>query len=506
MGILTETPVPASHFRGGRYERLGGKLDADIKLARNIPQAPTLRDYQETGKQNIRAVYRSGVSRVCFCLPTGGGKTVVFANFVAGGVERGKRVLILAHRVEIIEQIGLALARHGLEFGLIVPGAAESAHSVQIASIATLARRLDRWRDKFDLVVVDEAHHCVAGSWRRVLDAFPNAKLLGVSATPERLDGRGLSDVFEAMIVGPSVGELIAAGYLSRFVVFAPARGPDLRDVRTRAGDYATEDLARAMGGVVIESAVQEYTRLCPGAPAVVFCVNISHSRAVAAAFRAAGIPAMHVDGDTPADERRAAVEALARGELKVLCNVALFGEGVDVPVLTAVILLRPTQSTALYLQQVGRALRPAPGKDKALILDFAGNCERHGLPDEPREWSLQSKARRQRPKAAAPKTRRCWHCGAVNSRRDETCRHCGSPLVSRVVPREVRVRLQEALPPRRDPREEALAARLRRMTYRDRLRWAGRDVGRLRAVARACHYRDGWVEHVLKELGGAHG
>ncbi|GLI94298.1 DEAD/DEAH box helicase [Methylocystis echinoides] len=477
-------------------------VGSDDNLHHFHAQAPVLRDYQAALDRDIRDAYRRGARRVLAVSPTGSGKTVLFASVVAGAARKGRRVLILAHRVEIIEQIGAALDRHALPFGMIAPGADETDHAVQIASIATLARRLDRWRDRFDLVVLDECHHAPADSWRRVLDAFPSARLLGTSATPERLDGRGLGDIFEHMVVGPSVADLIAAGHLSPFTIFAPASAPDLKGVRTRAGDYATEDLRERMGGAIVESAVKEYQRLCAGVPAVAFCLDIAHSEAVAAAFRAAGVRAKHVDGETPADERRAAVAALGRGQIDVLCNVALFGEGVDVPGIGAAILLRPTQSLALFLQQCGRALRPAPGKARALILDFASNSSRHGLPDDPREWSLDSTARRDRPTAAMPKVRRCRECGAVNSIRADRCGNCGNPLVVSVARREIDMRLQEA-GGHGDPRALALAARLRRMTYRERLRWAGRDEGRLRAVARACNYQPGWVRHVLEEIDG---
>ncbi|CAJ0866494.1 hypothetical protein AMST5_01865 [freshwater sediment metagenome] len=463
--------------------------------------APLLRPYQERLDADIRCAFRSGARRVLAVSPTGSGKTVLFSAITAGAVRKGTRALLLGHRVEIVDQIAGAIARHGIPHGLIAPGTSPTEDPIQIASICTLARRLDHWRDQFDLVVCDEAHHAVSDSWKRVLAAFPTARILGTTATPERLDGRGLGDQFDHMALGPSVAELIAAGFLSPFTIFAPPQAPDLRGVRTRGGDYATEDLARAMGGVVVSSAVQEYQRLCPGVPAVVFCATIAHSMAVAAAFNAAGVPAAHVDGETPAEERRAAIAALATSELKVLCNVSLFGEGVDVPAIGAAILLRPTQSLALYLQQVGRALRPAPGKDKAIILDFAGNTARHGLPDEPRDWSLNSVARKDRPKSPLPKTRRCWKCNAVNSRNDDLCSRCGNPLVVRVAPPERRMVLQEAAPVRREPRDDALAARLRAMTYRARLRWAGSDEGRLRAVARACNYLPGWVGHRLDEI-----
>ncbi len=270
-------------------------------------------------------------------------------------------MLILAHRQEIIAQIEVALKLAGVEYGLIAPVQPETEAPAQIASIATIARRLKRWRQSFDFIVVDEAHHAVAGSWAAVLASQPRARILGVTATPERLDGRGLGEIFDAMVAGPSTAELIAGDFLCPPAVYEPIAAPDLSGARILAGAFAIEDLRATMSGVVIGAAVTEYKRLCPRVPAVAFCVDVAHRKAVAESFRASGIKAMHVDGETPAAERRAAIAALGSGELDVLCNCSLFGEGVDVPNIGAAILLRPTASLALCLQQVGRPFEMEP-------------------------------------------------------------------------------------------------------------------------------------------------
>ncbi len=172
---------------------------------------------------------------------------------------------------------------------------------MQIASVAALAHahRLRRWRDWFDFIVVDECHHAVAGSWARVLASQPRAAILGVTATPERLDGKGLGEIFDDMVVGPSTAELIKAEWLSPFVAFEPVKAPDLNGAKIRAGDFAIEDIRNAMGGVVIGAAVDEYLRLCPAVPAVIFCIDVQHSQDVAGRLRAAGVSAVHLDGET---------------------------------------------------------------------------------------------------------------------------------------------------------------------------------------------------------------
>jgi superfamily II DNA or RNA helicase len=475
---------------------LPGAIDESTTKNPTTLQAPTLRDYQIVGVEEVRGAFREGARRICYVLPTGGGKTVLFVYIVASASARGKRTLILAHRVELLDQGAAALQRAGVDYGFVAPGYPESDALVQVASVATLAqpRRLERWRGHFDFVVIDEAHHAVAGSWAKVLASQPRAKILGVSATPERLDGRGLVEQFDVLIEDPPPAALTETGWLSRSICYEPTAAPDLSDVRIRAGDYAIEELRARMDGVVIGAAVREYQRLCPGVPAVAFCVGIDHSRAVAEAFNASGVRAVHLDGDTPAAERRAAIAGIGDGELKVLCNCGLISEGLDIPGIVAIIMVRPTASLALYLQMVGRGLRPAPNKEKAIILDFAGNCSRHGLPDAPREWTLDAKSRRQRERSDGPRLRRCPGCSALNRAGTHECAECGADLRTPKERIEIEMRLREAA--RLDL--EAAVAGMRR---REQWEWAGADEGRLRVVARLNRYKPGWVFRRMQEI-----
>jgi DNA repair protein RadD len=279
--------------------------------------APALRPYQEKGVAEIRQAFAGGARRVLYVAPTGSGKTVLFAYVVAGAVARGNSVVIVGHRQEIVDQIDGALDVLGVAHCIIAAGHPETPGPVQVASAATLVRRLGNHAAP-DLLVLDEAHHAVAGTWEKIIAAAPEARILGCSATPERFDGKGLSDVFETMVLGPSTAELIGQGFLSRFTAFAPDRSPDLAGVRSRAGDYAIEQLSQAMSRrIVIGAAVDEYARRCAGAPAIVFAVDIAHSQLVAERFAERGYRAAHVDGDTPADERRSMIAALGSGELQ---------------------------------------------------------------------------------------------------------------------------------------------------------------------------------------------
>jgi DNA repair protein RadD len=455
-----------------------------------------LRPYQQNDVGNIRAAFARGSRSVCYQLATGGGKTVVFVYIIAAAVAKGSRVLVLAHRVEILDQICMALEQAGVPYGIIAAGYPEDlGKPVQVASVLTAVLRLDRIAPP-DLIVVDETHHVVASSWRRILDALPGARILGTTATPLRLDGAGLGDVFEVMVTGPSVRELINAGYLANFVAFGPKVGPDLNGVGVTAGDFRSNQLADVMSNaVVIGSAVSEYAKICPGVPSIAFCVDREHSRKVVQAFIGAGWRAAHVDGTTRRDERRGLIASLAAGELDVLSNCDLISEGLDVPGVGAAILLRPTMSLALYLQQVGRCLRP--GKPKAFILDHAGNTIRHGLPDDPRQWSLTGKVSGEM-SAAAP--RQCEACGAFNRPGATHCAGCGAALaVAR--PRE------ESEPRLHTERESVLEAIeigdlewLAGVDFNTAAAWAGHDRQRLHRMARARGYKRGWVHYRMQE------
>lgn len=465
--------------------------------------SPELRLYQQRDVDAIRALSARGVRRICYQLPTGAGKTVVFVHIVMAALAKERRAIILTHRIEILEQVAATLSRSGVPFGIIAAGYPATADApVQIASVFTLARRQHRL-DDVDLIVVDECHHATASTWRRVLAAAPRACVLGVTATPVRLDGRGLDDLFDALVTGPSMRELIASGYLSPLTAYGPRFTPKLKRVGVRQGDYAPEELARVMSrDVVIGSAVTEYTRLCPGAPAIAFAVTVAHSRAVATAFRNAGWRAAHVDGETPKDERRTLIAALAGGELDVLSNCGLISEGLDVPGVTAAILLRPTLSLALYLQMVGRALRP--GKPRAYILDHAGNTLLHGLPDAERKWTLAGRQQK------AVGAWRCGKCGAFNSAGDTSCRTCGAVSVIPELNNEAaapelneRAGALEAVAPLPAGTNSASLEVLAAVGYEAAIRWAGRDVGRLRRVAEARGYKPGWIWHRLLFMSG---
>ncbi len=301
---------------------------------------------------------------------------------------------MVAHRRELIRQASTKLTDAGVLHGIICadfPVAPDEL--VQVASVQTLAHRLDDL-PMFDLIVLDECHHARAGQWQALIASQPRAKLLGVSATPARLDGQGLGTAaagcFDDIVSGPPIAELVRDGYLSPCRIFTPDERLDLRGVRTRAGDYVMADLERVMGGAqIIGNTVATYREHADHLPAIAFCVSIAHAEEMAERFRAAGYRSTCAHGGTSTAERDAAIAGLGNGDVEVLTACDLISEGLDVPVVGAVILLRPTKSLVLYMQQIGRGMRPAPGKRHLIVLDHVGNIAAHGLPDLERNWTL---------------------------------------------------------------------------------------------------------------------
>ena len=396
-----------------------------------------LRGYQEKLIADIRGQFKLGHKRVLAVSPTGSGKTATTAEMIKRTVARDRTALFSVHRQELMDQSIDAFNEQEIEHGCIAAGYDSNLErTVQIASIESLRRRLDKLTFKPSLFVVDEAAHSCSETWRHVINYYPEAYVVGITATPERLDGKGLGEIYTSMVQGPTTGWLIDNGYLARYDLFAPTM-PDLSSCRTRMGDFASEQAAGIMDTPrVTGDAIREYHNHCDNKPAVAFCVSIEHSQHTADAFMQAGYTAVHIDGNTPRNIRRQAVDDFRRGNIKVLTSVDIFSEGFDLPAVEGAILLRPTQSLSLYLQQVGRALRKSDGKDRAIILDHAGNVQRHFLPDEERQWSLDGrKKRKPSDEEVALKIRQCLKCYHFH-RPAPVCPKCGN--VYPVTPREV--------------------------------------------------------------------
>lgn len=382
------------------------------------------REYQDKIIADTRAELLKH-NRVIIQLMVGGGKTALAAMMLGGAAKKGVRSFFNVHRQELIDQTAETFDKVGIKYGIIAAGYAPNPYEpIQICSIQTLANRLDKVQ-KPKLIIEDECHHSVSKSRKKILDSFPDARIVGLTATPERLDGRGLGEIYQSMVKGPDAEWLIENGYLSDYKLFEPP-SVDMSKVKTVKGDYDKEESVKLINNKSITgSAINEYIRLGREKSAVVFAINIQHSKQICADFIAAGVKAAHLDGETPRAERKSTVAAFKRGDIKVLCNVDLFGEGFNLPDLDIVILLRPTQSLGLYIQQCGRALRYSPKKKFAYILDHVGNKSRHGMPSSPFEWSLNAKKRGKKKASEVFPSKTCPKC-YYSHKPAPQCPECG--------------------------------------------------------------------------------
>ncbi len=463
-----------------------------------------LRPYQEEWIAGLRAAMRR-TRRVLGVMPTGAGKTVCFAYITAGALAKGKRVLILVHRALILDQISAALDAFDVPHGRIQPGWPPTTHAVQIGMVQTVARRADRLPEP-DLIVPDEAHHVVSPTYIALLRRWAHARSLGVTATPERLDGRGLGEHFEEMVRGPEIPWLIDNGFLADYDYFAPGKPPDVTGVRTVRGDYEPQALSDAIRRqVATGDIVQHYRELGRGRPAVAFCISVKDAEYYADAFHHAGYRAASIDGTMSEPERRARLHGLADGSLNVLTSCDLIGEGIDVPAVAVIIHLRLTQSLALKKQMDGRGLRLKPDGGKAVIIDHMGNSFLHGTPRTVHSWSLDSKRRKKTEQSVH--IRQCGACFRVFERAEPIDCDSDEPEClaqeREVAPRQI----------------EQVEGRLVQIT--DSPEWAGgasltlakgdewramvsraTTADQLRQIAKARGYHPLWVRRVLASRG----
>lgn len=408
-----------------------------------------LRDYQQKAVNDVREAYRQGFKAPFLTAPTGAGKTVILSEICANASAKQTHTVLLVHRQELVIQTAKALARFGIYHSIVAPAkVVQNAIKIQneefqksyfrdesyiyIATVQTLVRRMDSL-PKFDLILIDEAHHGVAGTWLKIVKSYPSAKVLGVSATPERLDGQGLGvhcgGIFDKLIVGPTVKSLIARGFLTKPRVYCPPIEADFSDLKTIAGDYDRKQQQEKLNKPrIIGNVISHYRKYCDGVPAIAFCPTVEYAQYVADNFNAAGYRAASIDGTMDDYRRNKAINDLGAGRLDVLTSCEIVSEGTDIPVVGAAILLRKTKSLGLYLQQVGRALRPYPGKTETIILDHVGNCTTHGLPEDDHDWTLDGRIRRTRSGSGGGcACRQCLNCYAVYAATANVCPVCGT-------------------------------------------------------------------------------
>lgn len=418
-----------------------------------------LRDYQENLKNNIYQSWNGSARNVMAVLPTGAGKSVVISSIVN---DEQHGVCVIAHRQELVSQMSMHLARDGIYHNIVSSNAvirmiiqmhlAEYGKSfiyqnsgIAVAGVDTIIRRheqLKNWLPKVRLWVVDEAHHLLADNkWGKAVDMFPNARGLGVTATPLRLDGKGLGrsthGVMDDLIVGTDMKTLISRGYLTDYKIYAPAADLHLETIKTTAsGEFNAKETETAIksSSLVVHSdskltgdVVEHYLRIAKGKLGVTFVPSMPIGEEITAQYNAAGVPAMLVNAKTPDNERADIIKRFAAGELHQLVNVDLFGEGFDLPAIEVVSMARPTNSFGMYSQQFGRVLRLLKGKNYGIIIDHVGNVLRHGLPDSPRVWSLNpSVDTKNSKKREINPLKSCPTCALVYERFLSQCPSCG--------------------------------------------------------------------------------
>lgn len=382
----------------------------------------TLRPIQVNATARISEAITGGAQAILLQAVTGYGKTVVASNIANRAAQRGNRVLVLAHQDILIRQMSKKLREFGCEHGIIMAGYTPNVHArVQVASIQTMMRRIHKFRYEFELIIIDEAHRSVSQGYRDVLAAIPGARVLGITGTPSRLDGRGLGiaagGIYDTLITTETPKEMMELGYLVPPEYYASKKKLDLSRVKTRKGEsgYDDEDLASHVDTPVITGcAVAHYKEIIPGLPVLTWCINIKHAQNTAARFNEAGIPSIVLSGKSTPEEREIGLAKLSRREVLNVCFAQLLVEGVDVPAIRGIIMLRPSKSETAYLQVCGRGLRPDPNdlsKLSCIILDHAGLAFTHGLCNEEREWSLDGRKKKKKKSRDSLSLMQCTEC-----------------------------------------------------------------------------------------------
>jgi len=458
-----------------------------------------LRSYQTEAIEQVRQAMAAGSTHPLLVMPTGSGKTVVATEIVRRASEKKKRVLFLAPRRELIYQTVQTFQRNKLFCGMLMAGEAMApSASIQVASFDTLHARAvkgDRIEmPRADLVIVDEAHLSISETRKNIISHYD--RVIGLTATPARGDGRGLGEIYDSLNIGTDIRELTEQGHLVPVRYFAPST-PDLEGVKVSGGDYVIKQLGEAVDKPqLVGDVVQNWLRLAPERRTVVFCVNRKHSRHVRNEFLKAGIAAEHLDGETPLGERHAILDRVRSGETQVLCNVFVATYGLDIPPLDCAVLARPTRNIALYLQTIGRVLRTYPGKEDAIVIDHAGAVAQHGFVDDPIPWSLDAESKVSERKEAEERERKelsdmtCPNCGHV-ARAAKVCSACG----------------WEMLPPSKPvPTKHAELAEIETNTLRNKRHSKAQKrsvFGGLLHYAQDRGFSSGWASHKYREYYG---
>jgi superfamily II DNA or RNA helicase len=433
-----------------------------------------LREYQHKLIIDIKKQLKLGHKKICAVAPCGSGKSLISANIAASATKKGNRVLFLVHRKELCEQIKSTFDKCKVDFNLC-----------NISMVQTVVRHLDK-EPTPTIIIQDESHHSMANSYKKIYDHFSDAVLLGFTATPIRLNDGGLGEIYNSLVGNISIKWLIDNKFLASYKLFSKKLA-DTSKLHVRAGEYKKDEVNSLMeDNCIYGDTIKNYKLLADRKKTIVYCSSIKSSIETADAFNESGIIAKHLDGTTPQPEREEAVQNFRDNKIQVLCNVDLFSEGFDIPDCECVILLRPTKSLTLYIQQSMRAMRYKEGKE-AIIIDHVGNCFEHGLVDEEREWSLESKKKKDK----EVKIKECPICYAVMKPNEKICPNCG--YIFQTQERKEKKVIDIEL-------EEVTALNIlanKPYNYYTRIK----TLKKLIQFAKAKGFKSGWILHKIPEL-----
>ncbi|WP_235805347.1 DEAD/DEAH box helicase [Companilactobacillus nantensis] len=384
-----------------------------VALNRQATAMFVLRDYQKKLITDLKHSLLAGNHNVVVQSPAGSGKTVTMAAIAKSATDKGNIVLFIVHRREIVEQVKKTFKAYGVNMTLCYVG-----------MVQTVTRRL-KGLEVPQLILVDECHHALAKTYTRIFEYFNNANVVGFTATPIRLSGQGLSKVFDDLILGPQIDWLIDNHFLAPYNYYSVKLIDDQKLKKNSTGDFSSKSMNEASKNIIYGDVIKEYKRIASGTKTIVYAHSVQSSIKVANEFNQAGYKALQVDGTTPKDKREQAMNDFRSGKVQILVNAELYGEGVDVPDCQTVIMLRPTESLSLFIQQSMRCMRYKSGKT-ATIIDHVANYTRFGLPDTPRKWSLNSSKKKKGASSSGIAIRTCPYCFAVISAAYSICPICG--------------------------------------------------------------------------------
>lgn len=442
-----------------------------------------LRDYQEELVNGVKQSMLDGNHSIIVQSPPRSGKTVVMAHIAKGATDKGNKVLFFSHRKEINEQVYKTFENNEVNMDLVTIGGVQS-----------LVRKLDKL-DEPTIILIDEAHHSKASSYKKIIDYFPNAYKLLFTGTPVRLDGSGFDDIADDLILGKSVKWLQEHGRIAPFKYYAPLMINESA-LKKRAGEFTKVSVDETMKTVIYGDVIKHYEKLAKGKQAIVYTHSVEASENVSKAFNEAGYNSIAVSGKTPREARETAMRAFRNGDLKIMVNCELFTEGIDLPNVDVCIMLRPTQSLSLYLQFAMRALNPREGKT-AIIIDHVGNVERFGLPNQDREWSLQGIVKKkQTAKIGEPTVRVCEKCFATFWSSERTCPDCG--FTNPPTAKEIEIMREAELTEINEQKQQKIKKRVETYITADMCR----NMDELKEYRDQRGYKNGWVWYMAKKIG----